>query len=77
MRASVTAMNDVLTALETVPIFFSSFSKFHDLSVVRSKAVETMLRGLFESIWCENAIASRCSSSLRSQRRIRAYTSVS
>lgn len=77
MRASVTAMNDVLTALETVPIFFSSLSKFHDLSVVRSKAVETMVRGLFESIWCGNAIANRCSSTLRSQCRIRTYTSVS
>lgn len=74
MRASVTAMNDALTALEKVS---SSLSKFHDLSIVRSKAVETMVRGLFESIWCGNAIASRCSLSLRSQRRIRTYTSVS
>ncbi len=47
MRASVTAMNDVLAALEKA---FPSLSKFHDLSIVRSKAVETMVRGLFESI---------------------------
>lgn len=37
MRASVTVMNDVLAALEKV---FSSLSKFHDLSIVRSKTVE-------------------------------------
>ena len=77
MRASATAMNDALAVLETVPIFFSSLSKFHDASIFRSKAVETMVRGLFESIWCGNAMASRRSSSLRSQRRIRMYMSVS
>ena len=76
MRASATAMNDALAVLETVPIFFSSLSKFHDASIFRLKAVETMVRGLFESIWCGNVIASRCSSSLRSQRRIRTYVPV-
>lgn len=50
MRASATAMNDALAVLETAPIFFSSLSKFHDVSIFRSKAVETMVRGLFESI---------------------------
>lgn len=73
MRASVIAMNDVLAALEKV---FPSLSKFHDLSIVRSKAVEAMVRGLFESIWCGNAMASRRSSSLRSRCRMRTYMSV-
>ena len=77
MRASATAMNDALAVLETVPIFFSSLSKFHDVSILRSKAAETMVRGLFKSIWYGNAIASRYSSSLRSQRRVRTYMSVS